>query len=213
MTAAALIRELADTGIRLSANGDRLHVEARRGALTEELRKVLTANKTDLIAALSGADDTRSRLVRLAKAGNRDPALVDRIAPADLPAYAGMTDTQLIAALSMLADGADRERGIVPKGDTAAILCRSCGPVWVDPATAGVLPVVGGWPRAIGCPWCFIRARGIAFPRPHVACAECRHYKPDPLNPAGMGRCCGDDGATWPRRKHRCERFRPVGDP
>lgn len=209
MIAATLIRELADTGIRLSADGDRLHVEAKSGTLTPELRQRLTANKADLLAALSGRDGTRSRLVRLAKAAARDPALIDRIAPADLPAYASMNDAQLTALLSMLTDDADREAGRVPKDETAAILCRSCGPVWAHPAVAAALPVVGGWPRALGCPWCFIRARGIAFPRPHVMCAECRHYQPDPMNPQDMGRCCGDDGATWPYRQHRCANFRP----
>ena len=157
-------------------------------------------------------ESARARLLRLAKAQGRDSALVDRLPVADMPAYSGMTDPQLSALLSMLTDDADRERGKVPDGDTAVILCRSCGPVWVHPAIARMLPMVGGWPRALGCPWCFIRARGIAIPRPHVACANCRHRVPDPINPAqGWGRCAvGNESATWPGRKHRCDAFRPT---
>lgn len=153
-----------------------------------------------------------SRLVRLAESEGRDPALVDRVPAADLPDYAGMDDAQLSALLSMLADDADREAGRVPHGDKAAILCRSCGPVWVHPAIAVALPVVDGWPRALGCPWCFIRARGIAIPRPHVRCCDCRHRIPDTINPAqGMGRCAvGNESATWPGMRHRCADFRSI---
>lgn len=156
-------------------------------------------------------EPVRLRLVRLANAKGRDPALVDRIAVADLQDYTGMDDAQLIALLSMLSGDADREAGRVPTGDTAAILCRACGPVWVHPAIAAALPVVGGWPRALGCPWCFIRARGTAIPRPHVSCADCRHRVPDPINPAQGWGCCaiGNESATWPCRKHRCKIFRP----
>lgn len=153
----------------------------------------------------------RVRLVRLAKAERRDPTLIDRIALADLPEYAGMTDAQLVALLSMLPDDADREAGRVPTGDTAKILCRSCGPVWVHPAIARMLPMVGGWPRALGCPWCFIRARGIAIPRPHVVCVDCRHRIPATTNLQGMGRCAvGNESATWPCMRHRCADFRPA---
>lgn len=155
---------------------------------------------------------TRARLVRLAKAGDRDPALVDRLPVADLPSHSGMDDAQLSALLSMLSDDADREAGRVPTGDTAAILCRSCGPVWVHPTIAAALPVVGGWPRALGCPWCFIRARGIAIPSPHVRCKMCRHRIPDTINPAlGMGRCAvGNESATWPAMRHHCGDFLPM---
>jgi hypothetical protein len=153
----------------------------------------------------------RDRLLALAAAEGRDPALVNRLPIADLPEYAGMDDAKLKALLSMLSDDADREAGRVPTGDTAAILCRSCGPVWVHPAIARMLPVVGGWPRSLGCPWCFIRARGRAIPRPRVACADCRHRVADPINPQGWGGCAvGNDSATWPHRRHRCDDFRPT---
>lgn len=151
----------------------------------------------------------RSRLVRLANAKGRDPALVDRIAVADLQDYADMDDAKLSALLSMLSDDADREAGRVPTGDTAVILCRSCGPVWVNRAIAAVLPVVGGWPRALGCPWCFIRAAGGYIPRPCVAAAACTHWIPDAVNPSGgRGRCrCGP---WWPAELHGCKDFQPT---
>jgi hypothetical protein len=82
----------------------------------------------------------RAHLRDLAEAGGRDPALIDGLPVAGLPEYAGMDDAQLSALLSMLSDDADREAGRVPTGDTAAILCRSCGPVWVHPSVASVLP-------------------------------------------------------------------------
>jgi hypothetical protein len=154
----------------------------------------------------------RAHLRDLAKAEGRAPTLIDRLPVADLPEYAGMNDAQLSALLSMLSDDADREAGRVPTGDTAAILCRSCGPVWVHPSVASVLPVVDQYARALGCPWCFIRRRGIAIPRPHVRCRDCRHRIPDTINPAqGMGRCAaGNESATWPGMRHRCADFRPM---
>jgi hypothetical protein len=162
-----------------------------------------------------GRDDAhlptlRARLLDLAKATDRNPAMVDRIPVGDLPAYAGMNDAQLTALLSMLTDAAARERGMTPGSDTAAILCRSCGPVWAHPAVASALPIVDGWPCALGCPWCFIRKRGLPIPRPRVSCAACQHRIPDPINPPqGWGRCAANGPATWPHRPHRCDAFRP----
>jgi hypothetical protein len=48
-----LIRELAARGIRLSRRGDKLHVAAPRSVVTDELRRVLTANKPRLMLALA----------------------------------------------------------------------------------------------------------------------------------------------------------------
>lgn len=110
----------------------------------------------------------RTRLLALAAADYRDAGLVRALGDAFLRECDGYSDAQLKALLSMFADDTDRRAGRVPKDDTAAILCRSCGPVWIHPSIAAVLPVVDGWPRALGCPWCFIRARGIAIPRAHI---------------------------------------------
>lgn len=52
MTARTMIRELADAGIALAANGDRLHYEARAGTVTPDVRATLTAHKAELLAEL-----------------------------------------------------------------------------------------------------------------------------------------------------------------
>lgn len=66
MSAADTIRELAAIGIRLSVAGDRLHVEARHGAVTDELRQRLVENKPELLAALR-LEATRIRLLTIAR--------------------------------------------------------------------------------------------------------------------------------------------------
>lgn len=56
-SAATLLHELKDAGIRLEALGvDRLRVVAPPGKLTEELKQTLSAAKPQLIAALRDAD-------------------------------------------------------------------------------------------------------------------------------------------------------------
>jgi hypothetical protein len=120
------------------------------------------------------------------------------------------------ALLAMSVDDAERRAGRVPAGDTAAILCRSCGPVWVHPSIAGVLPVVNGWARALGCPWCFIAKDGrMAIPRPFVTCAHCQHFRPDKINPeGGCGTCAAEMrqvGGGYPAAQRHCMAFLPKG--
>lgn len=76
-----------------------------------------------------------------------------------------LTADQLAAIKTMQCDTAERHAGRVPAGDTAWMLCNSCGPVWIHTAVAAVLSVVDGWPRALGCPWCFVRKAGGVVPR------------------------------------------------
>lgn len=153
----------------------------------------------------------RDRLLALTAAEHRDPALVRTLSESFLRELRGMDDDALRALLSMLADDADRRALKQPREDTAAILCRKCGPVWVHPSIAAVLTVVDGWPRALGCPWCFIHPKdGRAIPRPSVTCDGCRHYLPDAINPAqGMGRCAIEaaTGTTWPYQSRICAAF------
>lgn len=156
---------------------------------------------------------TRARLLALAADTDRDPALVRALPEAFLRDLHGMGDDVLRSLLSMLTDDANRRARKQPREDTAAILCRKCGPVWVHPSIAVVLTVVDGWPRALGCPWCFIHPKdGRAIPRPPVTCAGCRHYRPDAINPAqGMGRCAIEaaTGTTWPYQSRICAAFEP----
>lgn len=150
----------------------------------------------------------RIRLLELATATYMDTAPVRALSESFLRDCDGMADDALRALLAMLADDADRRVGRVPKGDTAAALCHHCGPVWLHPSIVAVLPVVNGWPRALGCPWCFIRAAGGYIPRPLVAAADCTHWKPDTVNPSGgRGKCqCGH---WWPTELHGCKDFQP----
>ena len=113
----------------------------------------------------------RAHLLALATAAQVDPHHVHRVLDPDLADYAGLSDAQLTACLHMMADTADRNAGRVPAEDTAAMHCIHCGPVWIHPTIAEVLPVVAGWPRALGCPWCFVRKAGGYVPRPRVPCA------------------------------------------
>ena len=94
------------------------------------------------------------------------PAHVHRIPDADLSAWQAVPAESLGAFLQALDATATRQAGRVPAGDTAAIHCAGCGPVFVHPGIAAVLPVVDGWPRALGCPWCAIRKAGGTVPRP-----------------------------------------------
>lgn len=108
----------------------------------------------------------RTHLLALATAEHIDAAHVYHLHELDVVGCIGLDSCQLATCLSMLADTADRHAGRVPASDTTAIHCRQCGLVWVHPAMANVLPVVGGWPHALGCPWCFVRKTGGYIPRP-----------------------------------------------
>ena len=79
--------------------------------------------------------------------------------------YYDLAADQLDVIKAMQHDTAERRAGRVPAGDTARMLCNGCGPVWIHPTIADVLPVVGGWPRALGCPWYFVRRAGGFVPR------------------------------------------------
>ena len=52
MTAALLLHDLADAGIRVSSRGDKLRVSAAPGKLTEELKARLLREKPSLLAEL-----------------------------------------------------------------------------------------------------------------------------------------------------------------
>lgn len=222
MTAAALIHDLADAGIRLSRNGDKLRVEGRPGTITQELRLILTEHKTELLAALNDDPiaDLRARLLKLADDEGIDPVLVQGLPESELAATAeqvaacdhGDCRNILFAYVRAQADADLRRRGKVPPDETARALCRSCGPVWVHPAVASAAPVVDGLPRLLGCPWCHVQHAGLYVPRPSVSCGECQHFIRDTVNPeGGMGRCNAgcDPARPYPNAKHQCARFTP----
>ncbi len=161
----------------------------------------------------------RDRLRRLAAAMCLPVALVDGLAGADLAECAGLPDEVLRAYLHMLRDAALRARGRVPADETAPALCAHCGPVWLAPDVAAVAPVVAGWPRVLGCPWCHVKNR-TATPRPLVACEDCRHFAPNAVNTAaGLGQCGAgceplpSEPLHYPHAKRQCGRFDPRGTP
>jgi hypothetical protein len=146
----------------------------------------------------------RTRLIEVATAACADPELVHRLTTADLAECDGLPDAVLLAYVRALADADLRERGKRPADETAAALCRSCGPVWLAPEVASVAPMTAGWPRVLGCPWCHVANRR-AIPRPPVACGNCRHFARDAINPgAGMGICGAGKGMHYPMARHTC---------
>lgn len=152
MTAASenLIRDLAQKGIRLAANGDRLHVEAKPGTVTPEVRRLLTERKADLLAALKGDPiaDLRASLLNLADTMAIDPALVRALPESEISATGeqvaacdpGDRRNVMAAYLRALAETDLRRRGKVPADETAVALCRHCGPVWIAPKVADAAP-------------------------------------------------------------------------
>lgn len=146
-------------------------------------------------------EKTRFRLLALAEAEGVDAAHVHRLTADDMDALAGMRDGWLVNYLHLLERKAGMARGVVPEGWTVPAHCEGCGPVWLWP----------GAERVRACPWCFRRRAGKALPRPPVACGDCLHYLPDPLNPeAGTGRCSAGRSARWPMKHHDCAAMRPV---
>jgi hypothetical protein len=168
--------------------------------------------ETALCAAPSAAPavrvDIRPDLLTLADGLGLDRIIVHRLITADLADCAGFPIDALRAYLLALDDTATRWVGKVPLGDTAAIYCAHCGPVYVHPDIAAVLPVVNGWPRAAGCPWCFVRKAGGYVPRPRVSCETCVHWQPDTINSvAGVGGCASGHGTHYPMQRHGCGDF------
>jgi hypothetical protein len=53
MNAAKLIEELGSRGVMVEAAGDRLRVDAPKGAVTPELREALAEHKTEVIALIT----------------------------------------------------------------------------------------------------------------------------------------------------------------
>lgn len=141
--------------------------------------------------------NTRAHLLNLAEREGVAPAVVHRLGAEDLVACIGLPDDALRTYLRALDRGAVMDRGIAPERYTQAAHCDGCGPVWLWQ---------GAPARVLACPWCFRRKAGKALPRPKVRCGDCRHYRPDPLNPqAGMGSCAlGAARAYWPMKRHRC---------
>ena len=53
MSARELLLQLREKGVEVKANGDRLVIDAPRGAITPDLRDALSANKAELLQILT----------------------------------------------------------------------------------------------------------------------------------------------------------------
>ena len=97
-------------------------------------------------------------------------------------------------------------RGLVPNGWTDIAVCVHCGPVWAPPNTPA---------RVAECSWCDLTRAGHWFPRPKMLCCECRHFRPDAINPPGGLGSCGaghDDRLTWPHSQFECAEWWGIAD-
>jgi hypothetical protein len=155
---------IADSETGLTANPAKLanlpSGQAKRFADSQDSQatEVSSSTAASLLAM-------RTRLLALADVELIDPAIVHALCAPDVGACAGGADDFLRAYLRALRDTDLRERGKVPEDETASALCRHCGSVWLHPAVAACAPVVNGWPRVLGCPWCHVENRR-AIPRP-----------------------------------------------
>lgn len=157
--------------------------------------------------------DIRADLLALADRLAVDRAHVHRLDDDGLALLAAIGEGGMRSFLLAADDAATRQAGKVPLDDTTAIYCMHCGPVFVHPGIAEVLPVVAGWPRAAGCPWCAIRKAGGYVPRPRIACESCASFKPDTINPAaGVGTCASGHGTHYPMQRHGCGSYNPDNE-
>ncbi|SFN14905.1 hypothetical protein [Dokdonella immobilis] len=168
-------------------------------------------------AFVAQESDVRGRLIRIAEADLFNVALLDSQEADDLALLANLDDNGLRGFLQCIHDDSLRVHGHCLPDDTARALCRSCGPVWIGPEVAALAPIIEGWPRVLGCPWCHVKNRQ-AMRRPAINCGDCRHFIPDPVNPgAGMGRCGIDrepkesEPMHYPDAQRECEKFNPKG--
>lgn len=166
----------------------------------------------------------RARLLVLAEGEGIDAGLVRALPESELTATGqqcaaveaeqpGRGRELALQYLHTLATSATMRAGRLPPDFDTPAMCRHCGPVWLPASQVVMLDMVNGWPRALGCPWCFIRKAGLYVPRPPVTCAECQHYQPDSVNPAsGCGSCAigmRQVGGGYPHRQRQCKAFQP----
>jgi hypothetical protein len=189
MSAVAMIADLRRVGIHLSSNGDRLHIEAPKGKLTPELKRVLSERKPELLAALKNDPiaPQRAALERIAAAEEIDQQLVRNLPDSEVEDCRDLPANALGSYVRALRDSDMRLRGEVPPDETAVAMCRLCGPVWVHPNVATSAPMVDGWPQVLGCPWCHVRRVGGHIPRPPVP-ANVKHESAQLEDDHGQGR-------------------------
>lgn len=93
--------------------------------------------------------------------------LLDQMTVGELEDCVALPELVLRSYLRALHESKLRETGQRSVDETAAALCAHCGPIWLAPEVVALAPVVNGWRRVLGCPWCHVRNR-IAIPRPET---------------------------------------------
>ena len=177
MNALAKLRKRASTAAIPAIPAIRAGQRIAESRESQESQGVKAETRFSDLPPAAPTDTLRAHLLVLAAAAQVDPHHVHRMLDPEVADYAGLSDAQLTVCLHMMADTADRNAGLVPAGDTAAMQCIHCGPVYIHPDIAAVLPVVDGLPRGLGCPWCFVRKAGGTVPSPLVSRASAQ---PDP---------------------------------
>ncbi len=160
-----LIRELCLRGVRFLRIDNTLRITAPRGTVTPAIRRAL-ANAKPAILELVGVAEIRSTLEKLANEAEVELAVVRSLDSTDLLTCANLDEAALRSYLQSIRDTQLRERGEVPLRETAKGICCSCGPIWLAPEVAACAPIIDGYPRVLGCPWCHIRIRGLRIPHP-----------------------------------------------
>ena len=72
--------------------------------------------------------------------------------PETLPDTSEVSTDALRTCVRARADSLLRESGRCIADETTPARCQVCGPVWVPFEIAVMAPMVGGWPRLMGCP-------------------------------------------------------------
>jgi|GEM_PF-3164416 len=210
--AVSLIRDFQARGIDISRNGDRLRVKAAPELLTEDVRAFIASHKLEILAALHEADASltvRRMLADAAQAEGIDEVLVQHLSSGEVEACAALAPQELRPYVRCLRDSKLRQQGTAPPHESAPGMCRRCGPVWLSPAVARAAPVVDGWPRVLGCPWCHVKDRR-SIPRPRVACKDCQFFGSGRHAEAGIGSCeRGLDVLAFPNASRECSGFQP----
>ena len=191
-----------------------LRADSENAATAKPANPANPCPKISKLAALAGPPISQSeRLLRIIRNYGLPDSLLSAHDGTDED-LASLNGGQLSAYVLMLSESADREDGRCPRDETAPALCRHCGPIWIAPEVAAMAPIVDGWARVLGCPWCHVKNRK-PLPRPAVTCSACNHFQRDKINPRdGIGSCsmgCDHERPLFPNASRKCQSFQPTG--
>ena len=189
---------------------------ACNSSATDPEKEAKTAQQTPVSEDqfVARPEDIRERLLAIARYEFLDDELITSLRKSDIMECEGLPHDVLLAYVLALADADLRERGKCPRDETAPALCRHCGPIWIAPEVAAMAPIVDGWARVLGCPWCHVKNRK-PLPRPAVTCSACKQFQRDKINPRdGIGTCLQNvdqEKPLFPNADRKCQVFQPIG--